>query len=105
MWVYARAPDRWPELFKLPEGYCLQLMNNIYGIRQAARAWHMRLSTWMVEHGYLPVNEKTIFMKWDSEDEDFIIHGVFVDDFATIPTKDKFEALYSANFDVTGEVS
>ncbi len=43
-------------------------------------------------------------MKW--EDEDFIIYGVFVDDFATIPTsqklKDEFEALYSANFDVTG---
>ena len=104
--LYARAPDWWPEL--VPEGYCLQLMKNIDGTRQAARAWHVRLSTWMEEHGYLPVNnEKTIFMKW--EGDDFIIHGVFVDDFATIPTsqklKDEFEALYSADFDVTGAVS
>jgi hypothetical protein len=55
--------------------------------------------------GGVPVNnEKTIFMKW--EEDDFIIHGVFVHDFATIPTsqklKDEFEALYSADFNVTG---
>ena len=101
--LYARAPDWWPE--PIPEGYCLQLRKNIYGTRQAARAWHVRLSTWMEEHGYLPVNnEKTIFMKWD--DEDFIIHGVFVDDFATIPTsqrlKEEFETLYARDFEVTG---
>jgi hypothetical protein len=101
--LYARAPDWWPEL--IPEGHCLQLRKNIYGTRQAARAWHVRLSTWMEEHGYLPVNnEKTIFMKWD--EDDFIIHGVFVDDFATIPTsqrlKEEFETLYSRDFEVTG---
>jgi len=59
----------------------------------------------MEEHGYLPVNnEKTIFMKWD--EDDFIIHGVFVDDFATIPTsqrlKEEFETLYARDFEVTG---
>jgi len=101
--LYARAPDWWPE--PVPEGYCLQLRKNIYGTRQAARAWHVRLSTWMEEHGYLPVNnEKTIFMKWD--DEDFIIHGVFVDDLATIPTsqrlKEEFETLSATVFEVTG---
>ena len=103
--LYARAPDWWPEL--IPEGHCLQLRKNIYGTRQAARAWHVRLSTWMENNGYLPINnlnEKTIFMKWYGED--FIIHGVFVDDFATIPTsqklKEEFEALYSSEFDVTG---
>ena len=97
-----RAPDRWPEL----EGYSLHpsLMKNMYWTRQAAKAWHVHLSTWMEEHGYLPVNnEKTIFMKW--EEDDFIIHGVFVDDSSTIPTyqklKDELEALYSADFDVT----
>ena len=35
-----------------------------------------------------------------------ILHGTFVDDFATIPTSEKlreeFERLYSADFDVTG---
>jgi hypothetical protein len=104
MWTrtYIRAPDWWPEL--VLEVYCLQLMKNINGTRQAARAWHVHLSTWMEEHGYLPINnEKKIFMKW--EDEDFI-HGVCMDDFATIPRsqklKDEVEALYSADFDVTG---
>ena len=101
--LYARAPDWWPEL--VPEGYCLQLKKNIYGTRQAARAWHVRLSTWMEEHEYLPINnEKTIFMKWVGDD--FIIHGVFVDDFKSIPTskklKDEFERLYSADFEFTG---
>ena len=29
--LYARGPERWPEL--MSEGYCLQLMKNIYGTR------------------------------------------------------------------------
>lgn len=49
-------------------------------------------------------NEKTMFMRWDGDG--FILHGTFVDDFATIPTSDKlkeeFKRLYSADFEVTG---
>ena len=49
-------------------------------------------------------NENTMFMRWDGDD--FILHGTFVDDFATIPTSDKlkeeFKRLYSADFEVTG---
>ncbi len=53
----------------------------------------------------MPVSsEKTMFMKW--EDDHFILHGTFVDDFATVPTseklKEEFASLYSADFDVTG---
>jgi hypothetical protein len=60
--LITRAPDWWPEL--MPEGHCHKLKKNIYGTRQAALAWHLKLSTWMEEHQYLPVNnEKTIFMK------------------------------------------
>ncbi len=65
--LYTHAQDWWPEL--IPEGHCLKLKKNIYETRQAARAWHLKLSTWMEEHQYLPVNnEKTIFMKWDGDD-------------------------------------
>ena len=43
-------------------------------------------------------------MKWDSND--FILHGTFMDDFATILTseklKEEFVRLYSADFEVTG---
>ncbi len=91
-----RAPDRWPEL----EGYSLHpsLMKNMYWTRQAAKAWHVHLSTWMEEHGYLPVNnEKTIFMRW--EEDDFIIHGVFVDDFATFPTCPEWPHFFVSNSD------
>jgi hypothetical protein len=101
--LYVRAPDWWPEL--VPEGHCLQLKKNIYGTRQAARAWHLRISGWMESHGYPAINsEKTMFMKW--EGDDFILHGLFVDDMSTIPTsdhlKEEFMALYSVDFGVTG---
>jgi uncharacterized glyoxalase superfamily protein PhnB len=101
--LFVRAPDWWPEL--VPEGHCLQLKKNIYGTRQAARAWHLRISGWMESHGYPAINsEKTMFMKWDGDD--FILHGLFVDDMSTVPTsdhlKEEFMALYSADFDVTG---
>ncbi len=64
----------------LTEGYCGKLRKNIYGTLQAALAWHVCLSTWMEERGYLPVNsKKTMIMKW--EVNNFICHGTFVDVF------------------------
>ena len=103
--LYVRAPNWWPEL--VPEGHCLQLKKNIYWTRQAARAWHLRISGWMESHGYPAINsEKTMVMKW--EGDDFILDGPFVDDISTITTsdhlrvKEEFMALYSADFDVTG---
>ncbi len=49
-------------------------------------------------------SEKTIFMKRDGDD--FIIHGLFVDDMMHIPTCDSFwkEFLdkYTKDFDITG---
>jgi hypothetical protein len=42
----------------VPEGCCLKLRKNIYWTLQAARAWHVCLSTLMEEHGYLPVKSK-----------------------------------------------
>ena len=39
--LYSRAPDWWPE--PIQEGYCLKLKKNIYGTRQAARAWHVAM--------------------------------------------------------------
>ena len=59
--LYIRPPNWWPE--PVPEGYVLQLMKSMYGTRQAARQWHVRISTWMEDSSYLAVNsEKTIFM-------------------------------------------
>jgi hypothetical protein len=73
-------------------------MDNIYGNRQAARAWHVldggtRISSCQQREDNLHEERK---------DDDFIIHGVFVGNFATIPTSlklnDEFEARYSADF-------
>ena len=96
--LYVRAPDWWPE--RIPEGHCLQLKTNIYGTRQAARAWHLRISGWKVSHGYPAINsEKTMYMKWDGDD--FILHRLFVDDIPTIPTSDHLKEEFMV--DVTGE--
>ena len=81
----------WQEM--VPEGNCLKLHNNIYETRQVVRVWHVRLSTWTEEHGYLQVNNKeTVFMKW--EGNDFILHECFVDAFAIILTSGKFKESY-----------
>ena len=52
--IFVRAPDRWPE--HVPHGCALQLMKSMYGTRQAARQWHVRISTWLEKHGYAAVN-------------------------------------------------
>ncbi len=84
--VYLRPPDWWPE--QIPAGHVLLLLKSMYGTKQAARGWHMRISEWMEQHGYPARNsEKTIFMK--REGTDFIVHGLFVDDMMHVPTCDK----------------
>ena len=101
--VYIRPPDWWPE--PIPEGHVFLLLKSIYGTKQAARRWHLRISEWMETNGYPAVNsEKTIFMKRDGDD--FIIHGLFVDDMMHVPTCDRlwkeFLGKYTKDFDITG---
>jgi hypothetical protein len=101
--VYIRPPDWWPE--PIPEGHVFLLLKSIYGTKQAARRWHLCISEWMEKNGYPAVNsEKTIFMKRDGDD--FIIHGLFVDDMMHIPTcerlKTEFLEKYTKDFDITG---
>jgi hypothetical protein len=102
--IYIRPPDWWPE--KVQYGHALQLMKSMYGTRQAARQWHVRISTWMEDHGHLAINsEKTIFMK--REGEEWIMHGLFVDDMIHAATndnlRDQFIREYKADFDITLE--
>ena len=77
----------------------------MYGTKQAARRWHIRISDWMEQNGYPAVNsEKTIFMK--RQGSDFIMHGLFVDDMMHVPTcdklRDEFLTLYQKDFEITG---
>ena len=101
--VYIRPPDWWPE--PVPEGHVLLLLKSMYGTKQAARRWHIRISDWMEQNGYPAVNsEKTIFMK--RQGSEFIIHGLFVDDMMHVPTcdklRDEFLELYQRDFEITG---
>ena len=41
--AYIRPPDWWPE--PIQEGHVFLLLKNIYGTRQAARKWHIHIST------------------------------------------------------------
>jgi hypothetical protein len=102
--LYIRPPDWWPEL--VPEGHVLQLMKSMYGTRQAARQWHVKISTWMEAQGYLAVNsEKTIFMK--RVGDDWIMHGLYVDDMIHASTseemKQQFITEYTRDFEITLE--
>ena len=62
-----------------------QLKKANYGTKQleAARRCRTKISSWMEENGYPPVNsEKIIFMKRTSED--FIIHGLLKFSFTSL---------------------
>ena len=101
--VYVEPPGWW--FAPIPEGHVFRLKKAIYGTKQAARRWHTKISTWMEDNGYPAVNsEKTIFMT--RVGKDFIMHGLFVDDIKSIPTKkallDEFLAKYSRAFQITG---
>ncbi len=101
--VHIRPQDWWPE--PIPEGHVLLLLTSMYGTKQAARRWHIRISELMEANGYPAVNsKKTIFMK--REGTDFIMHGLFVDDMMHIPTcdrlQDEFLELYQKDFKITG---
>ncbi len=98
--IYIRTPDWWrPE--RVPQGYALLLMKSMYGTLQAARGWHVQISTWMEDHGYAGVtSEKTIFMK--DENGDWIMHGLFGDDMVHASTSEKLKqdliAEYNGDF-------
>jgi hypothetical protein len=101
--VYIKPPEWWPK--PVPEGHCLQLLKSIYGTRQAAHRWHMFISDWMEKKRNPAVNsEKTIFRH--SVGNDFILHGLFVDDMMHISTstklKEEFMTKYSKDFKITG---
>jgi hypothetical protein len=109
--VYIRPSDWWPE--PIPEGHVLLLLKSMYGTKQAALLWHMRISEWMEQHGYpasgqrwiLSLNtEKTIFMK--REGADFIIHWLFVDDMMHVLTcgklRNQFLELYKKELEIRG---
>jgi hypothetical protein len=56
-----------------------KLLNILYGLKQALRAWYARLKTFFLEHGYVIGSvDKTIFtLKYGN---DFLLVQIYVDD-------------------------
>jgi hypothetical protein len=56
-----------------------KLLNILYGLKQALRAWYARLKTFLLEHGYVIGSvDKTIFtLKYGN---DFLLVQIYVDD-------------------------
>jgi hypothetical protein len=56
-----------------------KLSNILYGLKQALRAWYVRLKTFLLEHGYVIGSvDKTIFtLKYGN---DFLLVQIYVDD-------------------------
>ncbi len=96
--LYMRPPDWWQEIVQ--EGHALRLMKSMYATRQAARQWHVRISTWMEDQGYAEVNsEKNIFMKRDGGD--WIMHSLYVDDMIHTSTIDTLKKVFVEKYLVT----
>jgi hypothetical protein len=56
-----------------------KLLKALYGLKHAPRAWYARLTTFLLEHGYVMGSvDKTLFtLKYDI---DFLLVQIYVDD-------------------------
>jgi hypothetical protein len=75
--VYVRQPLDF-ESPKYPDRV-YKLLKDLYGLKQASRAWYARLKTFLLEHGYVMGSvDKTIFTL--NHDTDFLLVLIYVDD-------------------------
>ncbi|GJS09635.1 putative ribonuclease H-like domain-containing protein [Tanacetum coccineum] len=81
-----------------------KVVNALYGMHQAPRAWYDTLSTFLEKHGYKRGTiDKTLFIKRDKKD--IMLVQVYVDDIIFGSTKkswcDEFEALMKSRFQMS----
>jgi hypothetical protein len=75
--VYVRQPPGFESL-KYPDRV-YKLLNALYWLKQAPRAWYARLKMFLLEHGYVIESvDKTIFTL--NHDTDFLLVQIYVDD-------------------------
>jgi hypothetical protein len=74
--VYVRQPLSFENLKYSDRVY--KLLNGLYGLKQASRAWYARFKTFLLEHGYaMGCVDKTLFTL--NHGTDFLLVQIYVD--------------------------
>jgi hypothetical protein len=95
-----------PEGFELsdnPDLVC-KLKKDLYGLKQAPRAWYHRLDTYLKDKGFKRgIVDNNLYIK--TEDDDFLIVLVYVDDFIFGCNKDSLVQWFSSAMESEFEMS
>jgi hypothetical protein len=92
--------------FAIPskEGKVLRLNNTLYGLRQAPRAWNVKLDSTLKRMGFRPSpHEATIYRRGNGGNA--LLVGVYVDDLVIIGTKHADVAAFKEEMKVTFQKS
>ena len=90
--VYVKQPPGFEDI-KNPD-FVYKLKKALYGLKQAPRSWYERLSTFLIEKGYIMGKvDHTLFIKRDGKDQ--IVVQIYVDDIIFGATSDKLIEIFS----------
>jgi uncharacterized membrane protein YciS (DUF1049 family) len=100
--VYVKQPPGFEDPAHPNKVY--KVVKALYGLHQAPRAWYERLSTFLLQHGYMRgAIDKTLFIKRDKKD--IMLVQVYVDDIIFGATKQsmvkEFEQLMQQEFQMS----
>ncbi len=102
--VYMELPRGWPaELEGGGRGDVVaRLIKAIYGLKQASKAWHSKLSGWMISYGFTRSQSDPCLFLRPQDDGGLILVTVWVDDLliysASLQAINAFKAAISAAF-------
>lgn len=89
--MYLRLPTGFPNPFGDDKGQIVQLVRPLYGLRQAGRCWHERISQDLRDGGWTQhVVESCIFTR--RQDDNIAVALLYVDDILLISESDKLSA-------------
>ena len=83
--IYIEVPKGFTFLtgIEVPEGHCLKLNKSIYGLKQASRTWHLKITDTLKKHGYSQTpHDPCIMIKRDEQTGKEVLIGIYVDDLA-----------------------
>jgi hypothetical protein len=100
--VYMEQPEGF-RLFDNPDLVC-KLKKYLYGLKQAPRAWYHRLDTYLKDKGFKRgTTDNNLYIK--TEDNDFLIVLVYVDDIVFRCNKDSLVQWFASSMESEFEMS